>query len=336
VVWSDRIYEFHGIERGDFGGTVEEFGRLVHSEDQERVAGALKRAIEDRLPYEIEFRTVRPDGEVRWLSTSARVLYDESGSPVRMLGATLDITERRDYEERLRRSNEELEEFAFVASHDLQEPLRMVNAYTELLLRRLHVPEDPDLQEYRRYIHEGVQRMQELIHDLLAYSRVIHADREAAGTASLQRALDKAKRVLGDRISATGARITSDPLPVVRGEEPQIEQVFQNLLSNSLKYRQPERQTEVHISVSTLDHECVITVEDNGIGFEQKYASRIFKLFKRLHKEEYPGTGLGLAICKRIVERHGGRIWAEGVSGEGCRFHFSLPLAPADRDDGAQ
>jgi PAS domain S-box-containing protein len=334
VVWSDRIYEFHGVERGSFGGTVEEFGRLVHPDDQERVSAALKGALEDRLPYEVEFRTVRPDGTVRWLSTSARVLYNDAGSPVRMLGATLDTTERRDYEERLRRSNEELEEFAFVASHDLQEPLRMVNAYTELLLRRLKVSEDPDIQDYRRYIHQGVQRMQELIQDLLAYSRVIHADGEASGTASLQQALDKAKRVLAENIAAAGAHITSEALPLVRGEEPQLEQVFQNLLSNSLKYRHPERQPEVRISASTRDHECIVSVEDNGIGFEQKYAMRVFKLFKRLHKDEYPGTGLGLAICKRIVERHGGRIWAEGVPGQGCRFHFTLPLAPGGGDSG--
>jgi PAS domain S-box-containing protein len=325
VLWSDRVYEFHGLGREAFGGTVEAFSALIHPDDQERVSAALKAALDNRQPYEIEFRAVRPDGETRWLATSARVIYGDDGSPLRMLGATLDVTERRDHEERLRRSNEELEEFAFVASHDLQEPLRMVNAYTELLLRRVQVPDDSEVQDYRRFIRNGVLRMEDLIHDLLAYSRVIHDERAEARPADLQRALDNATRVLAGRIAEVGAQVSSDPLPVVRGEESQLEQVFQNLLSNSLKYRHAQRTPQIRVSVADRDHECVVTVEDNGIGFNQKYATRIFKLFKRLHNDEYPGTGLGLAICKRIVERHGGTIWAEGVPGEGCRFHFTLP-----------
>ena len=330
VVWSDRIYEMHGLAPGTFGGTVNDFAELVHPDDRARVAAALTRALEERQPYELEFRTVRPDGEVRWLSTSARVVYDEQGAATRMLGATIDVTERRDNEERLRRSNEELEEFAFVASHDLQEPLRMVNAYTELLLRRLHVGEDTEVQEYRQYIQRGVQRMEDLIHDLLAYSRVIHREHEAAGNARLQEALEKAVRMLEARFDETGAAIVADDLPVVRGEQTQFEQVFLNLLGNSLKYRHPEREPHIRVRASCQDHECIVTVEDNGIGFDQKYAGRIFKLFKRLHKDEYPGTGLGLAICKRIVERHGGRIWAEGVRGQGAKFSFSLPLATTE------
>jgi PAS domain S-box-containing protein len=327
VVWSDRVYEFHGVAPGTFGGAVRDFAALVHPEDQKRVGDAIAAALQDRLPYELEFRVLRPDGETRWLTTSARVVYGDDGTPIRMLGATLDVTERHDSEERLRRSNEELEEFAFVASHDLQEPLRMINAYTELLLRRLHVKDDSEVQEYRRYIEQGVARMQELIHDLLAYSRVIHAERESRGTADLQQALEKALRTLESRFLETGATIVGDRLPLVRGEESQFEQVFQNLLGNSLKYCHPDRTPEIRVTVSQTEHECTITIGDNGIGFDQKYSERIFKLFKRLHKDEYPGTGLGLAICKRIVERHGGRIWAEGVRDQGCRFHFTVPLA---------
>ncbi|MGH9631530.1 MAG: PAS domain S-box protein, partial [Bryobacteraceae bacterium] len=246
VVWSDRIYEFHGVQRGSFGGTVQDFAALIHGEDKERMNMALKRALEAHEPYEIEFRTIRPDGQIRWLSTSARVLYDDTGNAVRMFGAVLDTTERRDYEERLRRSNEELEEFAFVASHDLREPLRMVSAYTELLLRRLGALVDPDLFTCRQYILTGVQRMEKLLHDLLVYSRVIHGDYQK-GITDLQRALDKSLRVLESEIAETRAEIVSDNLPVVSGEEAQFEQVFQNLISNSLKYRDPERQPRIQI-----------------------------------------------------------------------------------------
>ena len=327
IVWSDRIYEFHGLPRGDFGGGVEDFAVRVYPDDRETVRAAITRALEDRAPYAIEFRIVRPNGQIRWLSTSARVLYNEAGRPVRMLGAVLDTTERRDYEERLRRSNEELEEFAFVASHDVREPLRMVNTYTELLLRRAGLRDDADLRSYRRFIERGVQRMEELISDLLAYSRVIHSDHESA-TTDLNVALEKALRVLESQIRETGAEIISDPLPVVEGEETQLEQVFQNLISNSLKYRQSGRQSRVRIGFIQDGPQYRISVADNGIGFDPKYSELIFGLFKRLHHNEYPGTGLGLAICKRIIERCGGRIWAESTPGSGSTFSFTLPQVP--------
>jgi PAS domain S-box-containing protein len=327
IVWSDRIYEFHGLERGSFGGTVQDFASLIHGDDRERVNAAIARALERREHYEIEFRALRPDGQVRWLSTSARVLYDDAGSPVRMFGAVLDTTERRDHEQRLRRSNEELEEFAFVASHDLREPLRMVNTYSELLVRRLGVVANPDLEMCREYIARGVQRMEDLLHDLLAYSRVIHGECHEEIT-DLRHALDKALRVLESQITETGAEIVSDNLPVLVGEETQFQQVFQNLIGNSLKYRHPDRQPRIRIHAADNGEQVKITVDDNGIGFDPKYAEHIFGLFKRL-QNGYPGTGLGLAICRRIVERRGGRMWAESTPGAGSTFIFTLPQPPA-------
>jgi PAS domain S-box-containing protein len=323
VVWSDRIYEFHGVQRGRFGGTVQDFTALIHEDDRERVGTALARALEEHEPYEIEFRTLRPVGQVRWLSTTARVLYDSQGKPVRMFGAVLDTTERRDYEERLRRSNDELEEFAFVASHDLREPMRMVNVYSDLLLRRAAGDKGPDPETCRQYIRKGVERMEELIHDLLAYSRVIHDDSQP-GIIDLRRALDKAVRVLESQITEAGAEIVSDTLPVVAGDETQFEQVFQNLISNSLKYRDPGRQLRIRIRAAEDGQQMRISVADNGIGFDPKYREHIFGLFKRL-QNEYPGTGLGLAICKRIVERYGGSIWAESTPGAGSTFTFAIP-----------
>jgi len=322
IVWSDRIYEFHGIGADRFGGSVQDFVALVHSEDRDRVNGALKRALENQEPYHVEFRAVRPNGEVRWLSTSAQVVY-EKGRPVRMFGAVLDVTERRDYEERLSRSNEELQEFAFVASHDLREPLRTISIYTDLLLRRTDTASDPDL--YRQHIKSGVRRVEELLNDLLAYSRVIHDD-DPHETANLQHALDKSLRILEQQITESDGKILSDPLPIVRGHETQLEQVFQNLIGNGLKYRDPKRPPVIQIRATEGPEQVTITVADNGSGFDPKYSEYVFGLFKRL-ENTIPGTGLGLAICRRILERAGGRIWVESQPGIGSTFIFTLPRA---------
>jgi light-regulated signal transduction histidine kinase (bacteriophytochrome) len=223
------------------------------------------------------------------------------------------------------RVNRELEEFAYVASHDLQEPLRMVNIYTQLLVRDF-CSKDPKADKYAGIVRQGVTRMERLIRDLLTYSRSVQHDELPVGKADLAAALAEAMSVLKHRIEEYGAVITAQgPLPVMRGDTAQIAHVFQNLLSNSLKYRKKEVPPQVYISAKLTGEHCVVCIQDNGIGFEQQYAQRIFGLFKRLHKEEYPGTGLGLAICQRVVERYGGRMWAEGTPSEGAKFYFSLP-----------
>ena len=228
----------------------------------------------------------------------------------------------------LRRSNEDLQQFAFMASHDLQEPLRMVNTSSQLLLRQFgHLATDPKVFEYGEYITEGVKRMETLIRNVLSYSSTINAaEEEELKSADLRISFDRALSALGDAIRESDATVTCDELPVVHGDEEQLAQVFQNFLSNALKYKGASERVLVHVRALRGDKEWIISVSDNGIGFEQQYAERIFGLFKRLHGREYPGTGLGLAICKRIVERHGGRIWAESKPGEGATFFFSLPV----------
>jgi signal transduction histidine kinase len=201
----------------------------------------------------------------------------------------------------------------------------MVNVYTQLLMKR-HIGDIPEARQYADTIHQGVNRMEALIHDLLAFSRTIQpADEVEVGSADLSAALAEATSVLKDRIESSGAVIEHPNLPSVRGDTAQIAQVFQNLLSNAIKYQADGSRPVVKIAAKQ-DGKCwTIAVQDNGIGFDAKYSDRIFGLFKRLHKDEYPGTGLGLAICRRIVERHGGRIWAESTPGEGSVFYMSLP-----------
>ena len=237
------------------------------------------------------------------------------------------MTQTKEVEEELRKANRYLEEFAYVASHDLQEPLRMVGIYTQLLTTRV-AGSDPELDEFAGFIQSGVARMWTLLSDLLEFSRTMNAKKELAiGTADLEGSFTQALSVLQTAIGESNALIHKQSLPrCVRGDTQQMSHVFQNLISNALKYRDQSRRPELHISSQRTVDGWNVIVQDNGIGFEPEYASRIFGLFKRLHTaSEYPGTGVGLAICERIIERYGGRIWAEGTPGEGAKFVFAVP-----------
>lgn len=225
----------------------------------------------------------------------------------------------------LARSNAELQQFAFVASHDLQEPLRMVASYTQLLAKRYKGKLDADADEFIGYAVDGANRMRQLIQDLLAYSRV-NAEEESFEPTSVEAIVDAALRNVQGAIEESQAMVTRDPLSTVRGNEKQLLQLFQNLLSNALKFR-GEQSPCVHVSAKRHDHEWLFSVRDNGIGIDPQYADRIFIVFQRLHTiAEYPGTGIGLAICKKIVERHGGRMWVESQLGKGATFYFTIPI----------
>jgi PAS domain S-box-containing protein len=225
--------------------------------------------------------------------------------------------------EELGRSNRDLEQFAYVASHDLQEPLRIVAGYLQLLERRYKARLDADADEFIRFAVDGAARMQNLIVDLLAYSRVGTQERRSAPTpcgAVVEQALANLRR----SIEETGAKVTVDPLPTVAGDAAQLVQLFQNLIGNALKFRS-DRPPEIHVGAEPQDGAWRFFVRDNGLGIEPQYAERIFVIFQRLHtREKYPGTGIGLAICKRIVERHGGRLWMESKPGLGSTFYFTL------------
>jgi PAS domain S-box-containing protein len=242
----------------------------------------------------------------------------------------LDISERKRAENKLaetlvelERSNQELEQFAYVASHDLQEPLRMISSYTQLLSQRYQGQLDEKAQKYIAYAVDGAVRMQQLINDLLAYSRVNTRGQqpEPIDTNGL---VGEVLRNLSVIIRESQAQVTKDELPTVRADPTQLRQLFQNLISNAIKFHS-DAPVQVHISACDLGNAWRFAVKDNGIGIEAQYAERIFIIFQRLHtRQEYPGTGIGLAVCKRIVERHGGKIWFESEPGKGSTFYFTL------------
>ena len=243
-----------------------------------------------------------------------------------------DITESKRAEEKLRltlrdlaRSNKDLEQFAYVASHDLQEPLRMVSSYTQLLARRYQGQLDATADKYIHYAVDGAGRMQSLIEDLLAYSRV-GTRAQGFAPADCTAVLGQALANLKAAIEQSGAVVTHDALPVVVHDQSLLVQLFQNLIGNAIKFHvaAPPR---VHVSAEQKGGEWVVAVRDNGIGIDPQYAERIFTIFRRLHtNEEYAGTGIGLAICKKIVERRGGRIWVESQPGTGSTFYFTVPI----------
>jgi light-regulated signal transduction histidine kinase (bacteriophytochrome) len=226
----------------------------------------------------------------------------------------------------LARSNADLEQFAYVASHDLQEPLRKVANYTELFAQRYAGQLDAKAEKYIGYIIDGTVRMQQLIQDLLVYGRVSRSV-TAQECVHMDEIFHKVLATLELTIADTQAEVTAAPLPTVRGNPTQLGQLLQNLIGNALKYR-GSAPPRVHITVQRSPREWVFAVRDNGIGLDPQHAERIFGVFQRLHtREEYPGTGIGLAICKKIVEGQGGRIWVEATPGQGATFFFSLPQA---------
>jgi PAS domain S-box-containing protein len=395
ALWSTQHFKLLGYEPVPSGeATLDMWRSCAHPDDLEWVSLAAERAIQDRSLYRSEHRIIRADnGQIVWLAAFGRALYNEAGQAVRFLGIILNITDRKQTElalqqakeglelqvqerttalrqtnDDLRRSNQELEQFAYVASHDLQEPLRAVMGYTQLLTQDYRDRLDETALSYGTYIVEGAARMQQLIQDLLHYSRAGTRDlvfEPTDGNAVLEQVLN----TLHIAIAESNATITYDPLPTVLADRSQLAQLFQNLIGNAIKFCR-EGSPQVHISArreergerreeseeageemqdlelktqnsklktlldipsllpDTLNPAWLFSVRDQGIGIKPRYLERIFEIFKRLHtRTEFPGTGIGLAICKKIVDRHGGQIWAISELGNGTTFYFTIPSA---------
>jgi signal transduction histidine kinase len=286
-------------------------------------AAAMGEAVSDA---EIEFRFA--DGRRVYTLGNVAPLFDSDNQVRGCVGAFLDITDRKRTQEALVRANEDLNQFAFAASHDLQEPLRMITTYSQLLVNGFdgQLPDEAELCV--RFITQGTSRMRSLLVDLLAYTQLA-AEEESAEAVNLEAVCKKALENLKAVIEETQAEITVEPLPTVRGQGVHFLQVFQNLIGNAIKYKS-EQRPRIHISATPQGGGWRIAVADNGIGIEAQYHKRVFGVFKRLHGRSIPGTGIGLAICQRVVERYGGRIWVESEANRGATFYFTVPSGLED------
>jgi len=352
LTWNERMMAIYDFTPDSFPGAYEAWSVRLHPDDRERAEAELSEAMLGGQKFDTEFRLMLPSGEIRHIKANAILLKDENNVPVRMVGLNHDITVARNSEEQLRthaaqqeaanallriseeslqarsqelvRSNTDLEQFAHVASHDLQEPLRMVASFMQLLEKKYKGQLDEQADRWIHHAVDGATRMQELIQDLLSYSRIESGGKEFEAcemTEVVSRAIENL-RIL---IKESKATVTFDTMPCLIGDKPQLRSLLQNLIGNAIKYH-GDHAACVHISAEREGDDWLFSVRDNGIGIAPEFADRVFVIFQRLHtRQAYPGTGIGLAICKKIVERHGGRIRVESEPGLGSIFLFNLP-----------
>jgi PAS domain S-box-containing protein len=331
VSWNDGAERIKGYSAAEIIG--QHFSRFYPAEDvsKGKPVFELEEAIRNGR-FEDEGWRVRKDGSRFLANVVITALRDQTGKLRGFGKITRDITERKKYEahllakvRELKQSNDELQQFAYVASHDLQEPLRMVTSYTQLLAKRYQGRLDSDADEFIAYAVDGCNRMQRLVEDLLVYSRAgNHA--VAPHEISSENALQEALANLRATIKESGAVVTHDSLPAIAADDTRLAQLFLNLVGNAIKFRGAQ-VPRVHVSATRNgSKEWIFSVRDNGMGIEARYFERIFVIFQRLHgRNEFKGTGIGLAICKKIVEQMGGRIWVESQPQKGSTFYFSVP-----------
>jgi PAS domain S-box-containing protein len=336
VYFSPRWKSMLGYGEDEIGDDPDEWVERIHPDDRPRVLETVRAYQSGEIPqYEVEHRLRQKDGSYRWILARGTVVRDAQRRPYRMVGSHIDITDRKTAEERLKsmaealkRSNRDLEQFAYIASHDLQEPLRMMASYLQLLSQQYREQLPPHGQTLIDLSVDSGRRMQQLVNDLLAYSRVQTREIRFEPVDGNE-VFDEAVENLQLAIRENGAAVTRDDLPTAMGDHSQLVQLLQNLIGNGIKFH-GEEPPRVHVSAERSADFWTFSVSDNGIGIESEYAETIFEVFQRLHTSDaYPGTGIGLAVCKRIVERHGGRIWFESEPGKGTTFFFTLPAAGA-------
>lgn len=329
--WSDEMYNIWEIDKNKPFPSVDEVWKLVHPDDWDELNRVLTVKTPESERVETEFRIVFPGNRIKYVQIITRVSFDESGNLIRRQGVEIDITERKvaqmELEKtllKLEKSNKELEQFAYIASHDLQEPLRMVASYMTLLEQKYKDQLDDRAKQYIYYAVDGSKRMGYLIRDLLVYSRVTSKAKEFTEV-DLNKTYLNVMNDLQILIREKDAIVTSSGLPTLSADSVQMHQLLQNLIGNALKFH-ADRTPEVVIKAKRNGNAWLFSVKDNGIGIDHKNYERIFQIFQRLHEpDKYSGTGIGLAVCKKIVERHEGSIWVESEAGIGTTFYFTLP-----------
>jgi light-regulated signal transduction histidine kinase (bacteriophytochrome) len=287
----------------------------------------MKRCIETGEVWEDTFPLRGKEGQWRWFLSRARPIRDQDGKIIRWFGTNTDITEQLETQQELRRANQDLEQFAFSASHDLQEPLRTMTIYSQLLQRRYGSKLDAEAEGLLNRVVDGSHRMSELVSDLLAYLHAASLDNVLTDPLDPESVLKEVLSSLNTLIRESHAEVTHDELPLVAVNQTHLHQLLQNLVGNALKYRKDKESPHVHISATSVGQFQQFIVKDNGIGIAPQFHKQVFAVFKRLHPKDgkYSGTGIGLALCQRIVERYGGRIWLESRPDQGTSVYFTVP-----------
>ena len=319
--------EYFGMAVGELAHARD---RVVHADDLAQLNADWRRFVDSEEPFQAEYRFVNHNGEARWFLVRAVPIRGAGGEVTQWFGTSTDVDDQKRTENALRSANADLEHFAYAASHDFQEPLRMVTAFAQLLQKDLGSELQGQAALALSYVLEGTERLGALLQNLLAY---IRANRNPDGTAEEIDCNDVLREVianLGIPIQQSGAQIVSTQLPRIRCPRIHMLELLQNLVNNAIKYRSSE-PPEIHIRAAAGRGEWVFAVEDNGIGIAPQHQQNIFGVFKRLHGNNIPGTGIGLAICRRLVEQHGGRIWVESQVNRGSVFFFSLPVRAMER-----
>lgn len=338
VIWGEALTRLLGYEQRVNHGNW--WTEKIHPDDRERVTRKFNNFIEsaEKEIWSDEYRIITESGEVRHMFDRAYLLFNKKGKPIRMIGSMEDISERKKYENHLEElnsqinkrvqelalSNAELEQFAYVASHDLQEPLRMVTRFLSEIERKYNEQLDEKGKEYIHYAVDGAQRMRTLILDLLEYSKVGKFD-EKKEEIDMNQVLAEIALYYNLGLKENNATLIWKNLPTITGRRTPMQLVLQNLIGNSIKYHMPQKATKIEVSHTDLGTHWQFCVSDDGIGINPIFFEKIFVIFQRLHpKQEYSGTGIGLAICRKIIETQGGRIWVNSEEGKGSQFYFTV------------
>lgn len=344
MIWDDSMYELYHIRREDFIGTEEAWRAALHPDDLARGDREVADAIADRKPFETEFRVVWPNGEIRHIKAVAKVFRDGDGTPLRMLGINMDVTDRKQAEEKIHQinaelerrvmertaqleaANKELEAFSYSVSHDLRTPLRAIDGFSQMLLEDYADTLDAEGKRLLNVVRNNTSRMSQLIDDILRFSRAGRAEMLFTKI-DMDRLVRDVLDGLMPLLAARNVQFQLGHLPNAVGDRAMLRQVVENLLSNAIKFSGKKADASIEIGGRLEGGNAVYYVKDNGVGFNMQYAGKLFGVFQRLHGvEEFDGTGIGLAIVKRLIARHGGTVWAEGEVGHGAAFYFSIPL----------
>jgi PAS domain S-box-containing protein len=332
IIWDERMEKMFGLQPGTFEKSYKAFVNLVHEEDVAHIQTTMSDTLNKGKPYVNIYRTKPVNGKIKYITSKAVANKFEEEKPIGLIGVCYDVTWVQEeteqtiikLNEELLRSNKELESFAYIASHDLQEPLRMVSCFTQLLSQEYASNLDDKARDYIYFAVEGSNRMSELLNGLLAYSR-INSKGKNFSQVDITHVIDNVTKNLALKIKERNAKIDFGDMPVILADETQMIQLFQNLISNAIKFSPDDPRISITSEIN--ENEYWFIIKDNGLGIEPQYFERIFQIFQRLQpREKYDGTGIGLAICKRIVERHGGKIWLESEPNKGSTFFFTIPV----------